>query len=412
MHSNRIRNTASLSITLLLIFSAATLHAASPNSHWVGTWATAPMAQANTAKPGDLKIGGDDVTVREIVHVSIGGSAIRLQLTNEFSTVPLSISAVQVGASTGMGSDGVVPGSAHAVTFGGKSSVTIPAGAIAVSDEVAMPLAPQSNLAISLYVPMQTLAQLSYHGSALTTNYIAKGDQTAAATLTGASKLTSWYFLKTIDVQTSAKNAGAIVAFGDSITDGAASTRDANHRWPDYLADRLLANAKTKNFGMLNVGIGGNRVLHDGTGPSALARFDHDVLALDGVKYVIILESINDIGGNQRKSNSVTADDLIWAFTQMVERAHAHGIKVIGATLTPYGRAGYSYPPGQAIVEALNNWIRTGGVVDGYVDFYKATQDPANPTQLAAFADSGDHLHPKDDGYKAMADSVDLNIFK
>jgi lysophospholipase L1-like esterase len=152
--------------------------------------------------------------------------------------------------------------------------------------------------------------------------------------------------------------------------------------------------------------------LHDGTGPSALARFDHDVLALDGVKYIIILEGINDIGGNQRKTNNVTADDLIWGFTQMVERAHAHGIKVIGATLTPYGGAGYSYPPGQQIVETLNNWIRTGGVVDGYVDFYKATQDPANPTHFAAFADSGDHLHPKDAGYKAMADSIDLNLFK
>jgi len=400
-------------VALVMIGFSGSMQAADAGGKWIGTWATAPYALDNSStKPGDLKIGGDNVTVREIVHTSIGGDAMRLELTNEFSAVSLTINAVEVGLSSGAASDGMTAGSGHVVTFGGKTSVTIPAGAIAVSDAVDIKLAPQRNLAISLYVPMQTLPQLSYHSFAATSNYIAKGDQTAAATLTDGKKITACFLLKAVDVQTSAKGAGAVVAFGDSITDGAHSTPDTNRRWPDFLAGRLLANGKTKNLSVLNVGIGGNRMLHDGTGPSALARFDHDVLALDGVKYLVILESINDIGGNQRKTNNVTADDLIWGLTQLVQRAHAHGIKVIGATLTPYGGAGYAYPPGQEIVEAVNNWIRTGGVVDGYVDFYKATQDPANPTHFLPAYDCGDHLHPSDAGYKAMGDSFDLSLFK
>ena len=206
----------------------------------------------------------------------------------------------------------------------------------------------------------------------------------------------------------------SIVVFGDSITDGALSTRDANARWPDLLARRLQANKKTAELGVLNQGIGGNRILHDTTGPSALARFDRDVLAQTGVKYLVIMESINDIGHAQdpvKPYDVVTAEDLIVGLGQLATRAHTHGIKVYGATLTPYVGAKYSSPAGEAMRQAVNKWIRTTNQLDGFIDFDKATQDPANPAVFAPAADSGDHLHPADPGYKIMADSIDLNLF-
>ena len=399
-------------VLVLALLAAPLAQAQSLTDKWTGTWAAAPFALTNAAKPGETKLGTADVTVREIVHTSIAGSALRVILTNEFGTTPLTVNAAQVGLSTGIGTDGVAPGSAHAVTFGGHNSVIIPAGATVTSDPVAIALPALSTVAISLFVPTQPIATLSYHGTALTTNFIAAGDQTTAASLTGAEKTSSWFLIKSIDVKPTAKNAAAIVCFGDSITDGARSTPDTNHRWPDFLAARLQADNKTKNLGVLDMGIGGNRILLDGTGPSALARFDHDVLALDGVKYLIFLEGINDIGGNNRKTNVGTADDLIWGLTQLTQRAHAHGIKVIGATITPYGKAGYQDDAGEKIRETINNWIRTGGVVDGYVDFEKAVRDPEHPTQIQAGFDPGDHLHFNDDGYKAMGGSIDLNLFK
>ena len=208
--------------------------------------------------------------------------------------------------------------------------------------------------------------------------------------------------------------AASIVAFGDSITDGALSTRDANARWPDDLARRLQANKKTANLGILNQGIGGNRILHDVTGPNALARFDRDVLAQAGVKYLIILESINDIGHAQdpvKPYDVVTAEDLIVGLRQLATRAHTHGIKVYGATLTPYVGAKYASPAGEAMRQAVNKWIRTTNQLDGFIDFDKATQDPPTPTVFSPAADSGDHLHPADAGYKIMADSIDLSLF-
>jgi len=234
-----------------------------------------------------------------------------------------------------------------------------------------------------------------------------------SATLTSPQKIYSWDFLKGVDVKADAASA-AIVAFGDSITDGAHSTRDANARWPDVLAKRLAADKRTAKLGVLNEGIGGNRVLHDNTGPSALARLDRDVLSQDGVKYLILMEAINDIGHAAdpvKPYDVVSADDLIAGYVQIVERAHAHGIKVIGATLTPYVGAKYQSPAGEVMRTTLNEWIRTSKLLDGVVDFDKATRDTANPGVFAATADSGDHLHPGDAGYKAMGESVDLKLF-
>jgi lysophospholipase L1-like esterase len=374
------------------------------STDWVGTWAASPMTIRLDQPAGNS-------TFRNIVHISLGGDTLRVTLTNEFGTTPLQVGAVHIALSAGDGK--TQPNTDHALTFGGRPSVMVPAGALVISDPIAMPAAAMADLAISVYLPEQPIATPTCHALGSSTNYIATGDATAQPALDNAKSYTSWCFVKNVDVRAGEKSA-AIVTLGDSITDGAHSTPDANHRWPDYLAARLQADKKTAHIAVLNQGISGNRILYDGAGPNALSRFDRDVLAQPGVKYLIILEGINDIGRIAKPSDpegNLTADDLIFAFTQMVTRAHQHGIKVYGATLTPYLGAGYATPRGEEVREAYNNWIRTGGIVDGVIDFDKATQDPQKPTTFSATSDSGDHLHPGDAGYKAMADSIDLKLF-
>jgi len=313
-----------------------------------------------------------------------------------------------------VGSGSIAAGSAVPLTFSGSSTVTIPPGALIVSDPAPLKVAPLSNLAVSLYLPSQPASQITGHSFADQTNYLVPGNSITSASLSTPKEIDSWDFLKGIDVKADA-DSEAIVAFGDSITDGALSTRNANARWPDVLAQRLQANKKTAKLGVLNQGIGGNRILHDVAGPSALARFDRDVLAQTGVKYLIILEAINDIGhaaDSEKPYDIVTADDLIAGYSQMVRRAHTHGIKVIGATLTPYVGARYSSPKGEAMRQALNQWIRTTKELDGVIDFDKATSDPSNPSVFSSTADSGDHLHPGDAGYKTMGGVIDLKLFE
>jgi lysophospholipase L1-like esterase len=402
--------TRTLPLLVLVIFFLCVINekaVAAPPDHWVGTWATSPVALPNP----DAKFGAADTTYREIVHVSLGGSRIRIILSNEFGLDPLTIGSANVALRT-TGSEIDLP-SASALTFSGRPSITIPPGALAISDPVNLKLPAFADLAVSLFVPSQAMHQVTHHSFADQTGYTALGDVVSAKSLDAPAEITSWPFLKGIDVTADDKSA-AIVTFGDSITDGAHSTRDANSRWPDLLARRLQANKKTANLGVLNEGIGGNRILHDVTGPSALARFDRDVLAQSGVKYLIILESINDIGHAQdpvKPYDVVTADDLIAGLSQLATRAHTHGIKVYGATLTPYIGAKYASPAGEAMRQAVNKWIRTTNQLDGFIDFDKATQDPANPAVFSATADSGDHLHPGDAGYKSMADFIDLNLF-
>ncbi len=401
--------TLSLAFVLFCLAAFAPLAAAAaPPDHWVGTWGASPVMTMNP----DGKALPGDTTVRDIVHISMGGSTARIVLSNEFGLDPLTIGAAQIALSTGDGS--IDTASAVAVNFGGRLSVTIPPGALVVSDPITIKLAPFADVAVSLYVPEQPIRQFSAHGSANQTNYTAPGNVATAQKLENPRSITSWPILKNIDIQ-AGPDAAAIVTFGDSITDGSASTRSANARWPDVLARRLQANKKTASLGVINQGIGGNRVLHDVSGPSALARFDRDVISQAGVKYLIILESINDIGHAAdpvKPYDVVTAEDLIFGFSQLAERAHTHGIKVYGATLTPYGGAKYASPAGEAMREAVNTWIRTTKLLDGFIDFDKATQDPTNPTVYLPANDSGDHLHPKDAGYKAMGESIDLKLFE
>lgn len=389
-------------------FTVALSSSAFAADKWVGTWAAAPMSYANT----EGKYGAAETTYREIVRISAAGDVARVILTNEFGTDSLTVSAAYI-APRMKGSD-IDTANTRALTFGGKTSIVIPPGALAVSDPAPLKLAPLSDVAVSFVVPAQAIKQVSAHGFADTTSYSAVGSVSGAATLADATEITNWPFLKSIDVIARSDDAASIVTFGDSITDGARSTKDANKRWPDVLAARLQADKKLRNLGVLNLGIGGNRVLHDNTGPSALARFDRDVLAQAGVKYLIILESINDIGHAQDPTNPydvVTADDLIQGLSQLAARAHTHGIKVYGATLTPYVGAKYASPAGEAIRQAVNKWIRTSTLLDGFVDFDKATQDMTNPAVFSLLSDGGDHLHPSDGGYKSMGDSIDLKLF-
>jgi lysophospholipase L1-like esterase len=266
---------------------------------------------------------------------------------------------------------------------------------------------------VSFYVPPQIMRAETYHSGAHQDSYLADGHAPSAAELTQATVLPSWYFFDGIDVA-AALDARAIITFGDSITDGTASTPNANRRWPDVLAARLEQDQKLAHVGVLNEGIGGNHVLYEGFGPNAQSRFDRDVLAQSGARYMIVLESINDIGGLARVQapwQAVTAQQLEFGLKQIVDRAHEHGLKIFGGTLTPYGGAGYFSDAGEQVREAVNDWIRTSGVFDGVIDFDKITRDPQNPTHFNPAYDAGDHLHPSDAGYKAMGEGIDLTLF-
>jgi lysophospholipase L1-like esterase len=410
--------------TLLAAAIAATLvgHGALAQTHWVGTWGAAPSPQLQTAEMESQKLVFHDQTLREIVHVSIGGDTVRVRLSNSFGTEPVEIGAAHLAVRAS--DSGIAPATDRALTFGGRPRVEIPAGAIVVSDPVQLKVAPAANLAISLYFPKGAIGG-GIHYSAQQTSYIAHGDSTATASVDNPATITSWVFLTGVDVLASA-GSGSIIAFGDSITDGARSTVDSNHRWPDTLAARLLARQSGPPLAVVDVGIGGNRILHEGAaskrpqfGINALARFDQDVLSQPGVRYLLILEGINDIGhagSSAPASDAVTADDIIAGLNQMIERAHERGVKVMGATITPFeGEAnikrGYWTPEKAKVREAVNAWIRSGKGFDGFVDFDKVVRNPANPNKLLPAFDSGDQLHPSDAGYKAIGEAIPLSLF-
>ena len=405
---------------LLACVLAIPLWAAGPN-HWVATWAASPAPQLPDAEQmRAAKLEFEDQTLREIVHVGLGGGEVRVRLSNAYGNQPVEFAAVHI-ALAGQKSQ-VTAGSDRALTFSGRSSVMIPANALVLSDPVKLDVPAGSNVAISIFIP-KAATGAGVHYAAQQTSYIASGDVTGTAALPDdAATITSWVFLTGLDVL-APESASTIVAFGDSITDGAHSTVDANHRWPDILAARLLTQGgRRRQLGVVDSGIGGNRILHDGHsnvrfGVNALARFERDVLAQPGVKYVIVLEGINDLGHAGQSapvSETVSAEDLIAGMKQMIARAHERGLKIFGATLTPFEGAanGYFTPEKEVKRKAVNEWIRTGKAFDGFVDFEKAVHDSAHPDRFLAAYDSGDHLHPGDAGYKAMGEAIDLALFK
>jgi lysophospholipase L1-like esterase len=395
-----------LALTAMLSLQPLQAKSDAKQAMWVGTWASAPLLDGH-AKMAQDALPASGATLREVVHVSMGGDTVRVRFSNLYGTGPLVIGAVEIAQALKGGA--IVAGSGKALTFHGQPSVSIPNGALAVSDPVPFALAPLSDVAVSFFLPSPS-GPITEHQLGNATSYHAAGNQVASATLVAPTTLTSWEYLNGIDTLASA-HAGAVITIGDSITDGARSTIDTNQRWPDELARRLQADPKYRDLSVLNEGISGNKILLDGAGPNVLARFDRDVIAQSGVKYLLILEGINDIGRLKSFPGTLTAADLIFAFEQMIERAHAHGIVVIGCTLTPYHGAGYSTDAGEAIRKAVNEWIRNGGAFDGFVDLEAAVRDPNHPDTFLPANDPGDHLHPNDIGYKLMGDAIDLKLF-
>jgi lysophospholipase L1-like esterase len=379
-------------------------------AHWVGTWASSQMVPVGRFSQADLT----DATVRQVVRVSLGGERIRIRLSNRFGTRPLRIDAVQAARSADPATARIAAGSGRAVTFAGQDSVTLAPGADAISDPVDLTVPPLSHLAISFYLPQPPSPRTSHPGSR-TTTFLVHGNRSAAADLPGARTIGHWCQLAGVDV-IAGPRAAAIVAFGDSITDGFGIRPNSDRRWPDILAARLQADPATRHLAILNQGISGNRVLSEGFGPSALARFEREMIGQPGVKFVIVLEGINDLGmlgtATPAARRALVAN-LIAAYTRMIARARARGIKVIGATLLPYG--GSEYRPGaasEADRQALNAWIRAPGHFDAVLDFDAVTRDPAVPTRMRRAYDSGDGLHPSAAGYRAMAEAVPLALFR
>lgn len=360
----------------------------------------------------------ENQTIREIVRTSIGGDTVRVRLSNAYGKAEVEIGAARI-ALRAKGS-GTVPGSDRGLTFSGRTMVSIPPDALVLSDPVKLSAPADGDFAISLFLPKATTGA-GIHYSAQQTSYVGPGDLTASHSFSETATITSWVFLAGVDVL-APESAAAVAAFGDSITDGTLSTVDANCRWPDILSDRLLARRGGKKIGVLNAGISGNRILHEPSknvrfGVNALARFDRDVLAQPGVKYVIVLEGINDLGHagtSAPVSETVSAEDIIAGMKQMIERAHEKGIKVFVATLTPFEGTrfpGYFTPEKEAKRKAVNEWIRTGKGFDGVIDFDKAARDPNQPDRMLPAYNSGDGLHPGDAGYKAMGEAINLSLF-
>ena len=383
---------------------AAAARPGSPGDGWVTSWSASPQVAARDTLAA---VGFDNQTVRDIIFTSVGGDLIRLELTNVFGASPLRVGHVTVAVA---GPDAtVLPGTIHPVTYRGSASFQIPAGAQILTDPVAMPVAPLQDLAVSVYLPDQTGAA-TFHSDAQQVNWVSTAGDHAADSDAGAfiTPTLSWYYVSALIVQASGAD-GTVVALGDSITDGVGSTADANARWPNDLARRLDALGGPA-LSVADEGIGGNRVLIGARccGASAEARFGRDALDQPGVRDVIVLEGINDIGFSAALGPGVGAAQIIAGYQQLIAEAHARGLKIFGATLLPFQGAGYYTAAGEVTREAVNTWIRTGGAFDGVIDFDAVMRDPAHPLMLNPAYDCGDHLHPNDVGYQAMADAISL----
>ncbi len=383
-----------------------------PNPHWVASWATPQqIPEAKNALPAL-----HDATLRQVVHLSLGGTRLRIHISNVFGTLPLHLSAVHI-ARPGAAAGSIDAASDRALRFSGHADVTIPAGADYISDPIGFSVPPLGDLAITLHYD-DTPAQQTGHPGSRATSFYAPGDHVADAVLPGATAVDHWYQIEGVDVLAFA-DAAAVAVLGDSITDGRGSTTNGNDRWTDVLAWRLRRSPQWPNIAVLNKGIGGGRVLQDGLGPSALARFDRDVLAPASVKWLIVLEGINDLAVLTRdapatpQAHAAMVAGVIAGYAQIIARAHAHGIKVYGATILPDLGGDYYHPDAQneADRHAVNAWIRSPGHFDAVIDFDAALRDPAAPDALLPAYDSGDHLHPNPAGYKAMADAVPLALF-
>ena len=388
--------------------------AAAPSA-WVASWGTSQqIPEPQNALPADdLR----DATVRQIFHLSVGGSALRVHLSNAFGTEALHFTSVHVARPLSPSDPEIDPKTDRALTFAGSADVTVPPGAEFVSDPLESPIAPLSDLAVSFHLDSPPARETGHPGSRAT-SYYAHGDLVSAANLPKPTHIDHWYQISAIDVQ-AAPGASTVVALGDSITDGHGATTNGNDRWTDVLAQRLQAAKELNNIGVSNQGIGGNHLLTDGLGPNALARLDRDVLAPAGVRWVIVFEGVNDLGGLARtaevspEEHAAFVHRVLAAYQQIVARAHAHGLRVYGATITPYTGSDY-YHPGplsEGDRQTVNQWIRAGGHFDAVIDFDAVLRDPEHPDHLLPAYDCGDHLHPSPAGYKVMGSAIPLGLF-
>ncbi|HEY7009125.1 MAG TPA: SGNH/GDSL hydrolase family protein [Jatrophihabitantaceae bacterium] len=398
---------------------AATVHAA--RASWVSSWAAMPqltepsnMPPAPFTQPGQVLT---DTTLRQTVHVSLGAQVLRLRFSNAFGGAPLPLTAVSVALPTGgqAGVSAIQPGTTRSVTFDGHASTVVPTGALVVSDPVRLDVPAQANVTVTAYLADgQASDDITSHPGSRTTSYLLRGDELNASDLPGATPVDHWYFLSDLEVLAPA-GSSAVDVVGDSLTDGRGSTTNGNDRWPDQLSARLQAHADTRRTGVINEAAGGNRVLNDGLGPNLLARFDRDVLAQTEISSVIVFEGVNDIGtaAATPSDQAAVGDELIAAYEQLVRRAHAHGLPVYGATITPFGgNSMYDDPAGLREQTRLrvNAWIRTSGTFDAVLDFDQVARDPQQPARLRPDFDVGDHLHLNPLGYAALAAAVPLRL--
>ena len=401
----------------LLVLTCAVGQAA----EWVQTWGAAPLPPTPAQGPFPATPAFANQTIRQTIRVSVGGARVRIRFTNEYGTKPLVIGAVRVALADEKGN--IQSGTERAVLFSGKPTVTVPAAAPLLSDPIDLPVKALASLSISLYVPGDT-GQCTCHATGMQNVFVSDTGDFTAKPFTPKQTLQVRAFLSGVEIET-ARAGRAVVVLGDSISDGIGSTVDANHRWPDLLANRLNASG-ADGWGVVNMGISGNRVLGDGAGQSALARLDRDVLATPGAKVMIVFEGVNDLGisyghvagpmadlfKSVAAADRVTAESMIAGYRQLIARARAHGLKVLAATITPYGGAFYYSEEGEAVRQAINTWIRTGHEVDGVLDFDAVIRDPGKPTQMKEGFHAGDHLHGSDAGYAAMAAAIDLALLK
>lgn len=379
--------------------------ASSPAKKWVGTWSTAPQL----VEPGNMppSPGLTDNSLRQVLEVSIGGDTLRVKFSNEFSTGAVTMKSVRVAVSTGGSTIDISTN--KELQFNGSSEVTMNAGAAVTSDPIAFSLAPRMQLAITIYYG-QTSSTVTGHPGSRTTSYILAGDESSSSSFAGAVTTDHWYNINTIDVL-APSTAACVAILGNSITDGRGSTTNLQNRWPDIFSERLLQDSSTQEVGVLNMGIGGNCVLAGGLGPTGVSRFDRDIINQSGVRWAIVFEGVNDIGGvHSASAATTTANNLIAAYKEMIIKAHSNSIAIYGATITPFKGNSYYNQYSESCRESVNQWIRTPGNFDACVDFDRVMRNPQDTLSLVSTYQN-DGLHPDTTGYKKMGGSVDLSLF-
>ncbi len=390
-----------------ILFTLTSFSFCGPAGEWVGTWSTSPQLVEPRNMPPEPGLSHN--TLRQVVRVSLGGDSLRMRFSNEFGTTPVTLAAVHIAVSAG--GSAIDPNTDQALRFDGEPEVTIKPGTAVTSDPFRFALKPRTDVAITIHFG-DTSPDVTGHPGSRTTSYLLPGNEISVVDFPGAVQTDHWYIINGIDV-VAPESAAAAVVLGNSITDGRGSGTNKQNRWPDELSRRLQEDRDTRHVAVLNEGIGGNCVLRNCLGPSALSRFERDVMNQTKVRWLIILEGINDIGQvDGAKVAGAVANDLIAAYEQMIDSAHAKGIRVYGATLTPFGGSFYDTPDRESAWKTVNEWIRNNGRFDAVIDLDAALRDPANPLHLLPEADSGDHLHPSETGHRMMAEAVDLTLFK